>query len=282
MWLMLLPLLLGGQAGCLHTDNRPHTSFLRRMQNQAITPDQALIEVALIEQPPGNEYINRELWRHTDEMIVDLEHRAKLEDNGFRMGQLVGASPAELQRLLLSERFTKTNVLAFHPGNVQTIHVMPADVARASYQFADGKKNEAITLDDARFALDVMARFAPDGRTTFTFTPKAEHGAQAFPFRADPNGWVMTLERQSRAHPELSWEVTLGPNQMLLIGGRLERDGSLGQAAFVQQDGVNAVQRVLAIRNVRTMDAREVYESNVERRNGMPLALQAMMPAVRR
>src|ERR1051325_3514853 len=123
VWLALAPILLWSQAGCLGTEGPAPTSFMKRLQNQSITPEHALIQVALVEQAPGDEYINSQLWKHTDEMIVDLTRRAALEENGFRIGQLVGASPANFQQLLLSERWTKSNFMSFFAGHSETIHV---------------------------------------------------------------------------------------------------------------------------------------------------------------
>ena len=253
-----------------------------------ITSEHALIEVALIEQPPGAEFINHQLWQHTDEMIVELERRSALEHNGFRVGQLVGASPVGFQHLLLSKRCNSNpELMIFASSSTKTIYLTPSTLPQTAYQFFAGDKHTALAFDQARFGLDVAARFAPDGRTTFTFTPKVEHGELALPFHAVPeqSTWEMKLERATQRHPELKWEVTLGPNQYLIVGARPEREGSLGQTAFVLQDGINAVQRVLVIRNCRSANAREVRENDVvellRQDRTPPLALQATVPAQR-
>src|SRR5207302_1139434 len=102
--LALIPLLLCNLSGCLWTDEVDHSSFLKRFQNQTISPDHALIKVALIERPLGDDFINQRLWQHADELIVDLEKHGALEENGFRIGQLVGTPPSDFQNMLLKSK----------------------------------------------------------------------------------------------------------------------------------------------------------------------------------
>jgi hypothetical protein len=286
-WWALMPVLLWSQSGCLWTEETVHSTWMKRFQDKTITPEHALIEVALIELPFGHEYLNHGLWQHTDELIVNLERRSALEENGLRLGQLVGATPGDFQQLLLSKRScANPQAMIFPAGKTMTIYLGPV-LPEAAYDFVEGKQRTEIALDQARFCLDVTARFAPDGRTTLTFLPKAEHGEQTFPFHAAPerSAWELRIERAAKKHPELSWEVTLGVNQYLIVGGRPERERAFGKTAFMQYDGTNTVQRLLVIRNCRSVTAREAHEQSIEelirRDRTPPLALQATIPASR-
>ena len=114
-----------------------------------------------------------------------------------------------------------------------------------------------------------------------------EHGEQTFPFQAVPDRstWELRIEKAAKKYPELSWEVTLDVNQYLIIGGCPDREKSLGQTAFLQQEGSTAVQRLLVIRNCRSVTARDAHDKSVEelvrRDKSPPLALQATIPATR-
>ena len=99
-WLALMPILLSTLSGCTWTEPAEPSAWMRRFQSQALSPDHALIEVALIERPLGDDYINRSVWQHTDELIIDLELRGALDDNGLRVGQLVGAPPNDFHTML--------------------------------------------------------------------------------------------------------------------------------------------------------------------------------------
>jgi hypothetical protein len=58
----------------------------------------------------------------------------------------------------------------------------------------------------------------------------------------------MEPERPHHSYPKLSWEVTLAPNQYLVVGTRFDQRHSLGFASFVQTEETNPVQRLLVIR----------------------------------
>src|SRR6516225_1377387 len=93
-------------AGCAGPESVRTTSWLNPSANAPIVgkEDIAQIDVALLELPVGDSFINRELWNNVDEQIVDLEHKAGVDDNGFRIGQIIGMTPGHLQGLLTSKR----------------------------------------------------------------------------------------------------------------------------------------------------------------------------------
>src|SRR5262249_26814687 len=57
-------------------------------------PDVVVLEVVLLERPVDDPFVNEELWRSADEQAVPLERKAVLDDNGFRVGQIGGLTPA--------------------------------------------------------------------------------------------------------------------------------------------------------------------------------------------
>jgi hypothetical protein len=101
----------------------------------------------------------------------------------------------------------------------------------------------------------------------------------------DRSAWELRIEKASKKYPDLSWEVTLSPNQYLLIGCELHREKTIGWSAFMQSPGFANVQRMLVIRSCRPVTAHEASQSNMEEliRNdpSAPLALQATIPASR-
>ena len=270
--------------GCLWTEPTEHSSWMKRFRDQAISPDHALLEVALLERPVGDDYINGQLWEHADELIVDLDRRGALEENGLRLGQLVGAPPSHFQQLLLSKRFCSNPQAMIFPAGKTVPIWLSATMPQSMFDFVQGRARKEILLDQARYGLDVTAHFASDGRTRLTFTPKVENGEPLLPFHAAPerSTWELRIEKAARTFPELSWEVTLGPNQYLLVGSRIDRQRTLGVTAFTQIEGDLGVQRLLVIRNCRSVTANEAHENTatglIARDKAPPLALQATLP----
>src|SRR5688572_25631778 len=93
-------------AGCTRPEVVHTTAWLDRLRAGAgpTGPDVVQIDVALIERPAADAYLNSGLWQFVDEQVVVLERKAVLADNGFRVGQVGGITPAGLHDLLTSER----------------------------------------------------------------------------------------------------------------------------------------------------------------------------------
>jgi len=282
-----MPILFASLPGCLWPGQGEPSNWMKQFKNQVLSPDHALIEFAMIEQPRGDDYINEHLWKHAAELIFTPEKRGMLDDNGFRVGQLVGSPPHDLQQLLLSPRAcSNPQALIFPTGKTTPIY-FPASEPELAYEFVQGTQRTEVVLHQPRHCIDLTARFDSEGRTVLTFTPKVEHGGPGLPFHAAPERHTFELRpgKTAKEHAELRWEVTLGPNQYLFIGGRLDRDKTLGQAAFTQMDGDKEIQRLLVVRNCRSITSAEAQQNSaqdlVRADRTTPLALQAALPATR-
>ena len=259
---------------------------MQRLRDRSIAPDHAVIQVAAIFRPLGDGYINGRVWESTNELFIDLERHALLNENGFRMGQLVGAPPSDLQTLLLDPTCCTQRCRIFASSKPVSVFLNEAPVPRASFEIMLGKTKATVELTEARFSLEVAAEFTSDGRTKLTFTPKVEHGETVLPFKASPERgeWVKKIERPAKEYPELSWQVTLEQNQCFLVGGRPDCLDTLGLNTFSQPVSAG-VQQPRVIRNCRSTSANEIHQSNVEALiradKTPPLALQAAMPIYR-
>src|SRR3954463_6935522 len=92
----LLPgLLLGLLAGCAASPPLRPATWLDRVRSgqTPLGPDSVLLEVYLIERPVGDPAINQEVWASADEQVVALERKGQLEENGFRVGHIIGMTP---------------------------------------------------------------------------------------------------------------------------------------------------------------------------------------------
>ena len=215
-WWALVPILFC-MTGCLWTERAESSSWLDRLAKQTISPDSAVIRVALVECPIGDDFINGKLWQHVDEMAVNEDCRDRLEANGFRVGQLVGPPSTEFQQLLLSKNCSGKDY-AFPAGKTIQLPLGPM-LPRTTYCVMQRKMQEEVALDKARYCLDVSTRLMKEG-ARLTFIPRVEHRAPRLPFQAasDHRSWEIRTDKACRRYPELSWDVTLGPNQYLLIG----------------------------------------------------------------
>jgi hypothetical protein len=286
----LLPgLLLALLAGCVTGPGaRPDSRASGRLGTQtALPPDAVQIEVAVIERPAGDAYLNHELWGFMDEQIVDLEHKAKVEDNGFRVGQVVGMTPAGLQSLLTSERAcANPRRYLLGPGKSAVVTLGPT-VPQTRFKLdLDGEPID-VSLDQAQFSLVVAPTLTADARTRLRFTPQVHYGEQVPDFQVAPDssGYVMEIKRPCKTYPSLAWEATVAPNQYLVVGTWLEQSQKLGYQCFVDADCRGSIQRLLVIRTNRGLpepdDAADRSTVQSSASASSSLVLQAATPAGR-
>jgi hypothetical protein len=208
------------------------------------------MDVALVERPAGDAYVNRELWDLADEQALPYERKAALQDNGFRVGQVGGMTPPGLLDLLQSpESCVGHRRVWLRAGTPKEVQLGPA-LPVCRYRVPGGQPDDEVVAEQAQCVLVVVPAAAKDGRTTLRFTPQVRHGETrhvAAP-APDQSGFVLLPQQPTETYAGLSWEVTLAPNEYLVVGGRLDLPETLGHECFVRQDGPTPVQRLLVIR----------------------------------
>jgi hypothetical protein len=288
LWLGLLVGLLGG---CISEQPLRSTSWLERLRGNSgpTGPDVVQMEVDLIERPINDPYLNHGLWKLADEQNIDLERKAVLQDNGFQIGQISGLIPPPLLALLRSERScANPRLVLFHAGDPRNVVLGPT-LPSCSFRLILNSQEEEVQLDQALCALVVTATLVEDGRIRLSFVPQVKHGQSMNVFRPTPNGqdFMMQQERPTENYTALGWEITTGPNEYVIIGGRMDRPESLGHQCFIREGETRGVQRVLALRASRaergfTPDAAEGDPGSGSAFEKSPsLALQASMTSAR-
>ncbi|MFN4259754.1 MAG: hypothetical protein ACK4RK_10680 [Gemmataceae bacterium] len=283
-------LLLGVLAGCMSGKPTRTTAWLDKLRHLGAGPngaDVVQIDVAVIERPVGDRFLNAELWANADEQIVALERKALLEDNGFRVAH-IGIPPAPLQALLTSDvSCPNPRRLRLHAGNEAKVLIGPP---RPNCRFAlhTDRDCQDVELTNAQFALEIVPTLTDDGRTRLRFTPRLQHGQKSLlPLPApDRSCWLWQEQRPTARYEELSWEIDLAPNEYVAIGARFDHPESLGYGGFVEDAGSPPVQRLLVLRTNRTLPSlpdisNSPLEADALPSRTPPLALQAATSVVR-
>lgn len=280
----LLALLPGLLAGCVGDMRSGGSSWHERFRHLDIChhPNMIHLHLAVIEQPLADQFLNDELWQHVAP-VVKIESKLLLERNGFRVGQVVGPLPGELRELLKSERSCINPRQRLVAAGSSVALLLGPILPRCRYQIAPGGECRDIELIDGQCALWVTPTFTPERQVRLHFTPRVEHGKIQPEIRVAPDrsDFVMEVERPHQMHPELAWEVTLGPNQWLVVGCLLDRPGSLGFRSFVEEEAANGpVQRLLVLRAFSAGNGLgadpDLSASDGTATGAVPLALQAI------
>jgi hypothetical protein len=144
-----------------------------------------------------------------------------------------------------------------------------------------GKSKEELRLDRPRFGLDLLPTLKPNDSVRLKVTPRMEEGDKAVnitPVAEESAGlkWSLELKRPTRVLSGLGFEIDLAPNQVLIIGPRLEREGSLGFHSLTDDRDGEWVQRLLILRHLRSKSSVPNSEAiDVVNPASPPLALQA-------
>jgi hypothetical protein len=210
------------------------------------------IRTVLIEQPAGDPFLSRGLWKSAGQPLPH-EQSALLARNGLRVGVLTGMVPGEFEQLITTAAVSPMH-RTMQPQKPKVVPVNgPLD--RCSYQAfhdlaADPTPAELIS---AECGLSVTARPGEGDRVTLVCEPQVQHGDKQAWLKPSADGTEFTRRdaKPLESFPTLSFEVTLGPQDYLVIGAADDSTSTLGQAFFYTATENRARQRVLVIRALR-------------------------------
>jgi hypothetical protein len=235
--------------------------------------DVVFMDVAVIERGPGDGYLDRELWATTDEQVVGFDRRARLDDNGFRVGQVGGILPTDFLAVLTSEKDCPGARHIRTRSGSTTVLTLGTLRDECAFDLAVDGRRQAVTLRQAQCGIGVTPERTADGRVRLAFTPQVAHAGGEGHAALAGTGWgLQTQAKPVEKYPPLGWELTLAANQYAVVGTRTERAGTLGQACFLTLPPDRPMQRLLVIRAGRM--AAETGVAGPARR-GTPLAFQA-------
>jgi len=284
---LALALIAAVLAGCTSSKTTHSTAWLDRFRRGAAPTgaDVVSIDVALLERPAADRFLNEEVWVTADEQVVALERKAPLEDNGFRVGQVGGLTPVKLQELLTNKRSNPSpRHRELHAGKPVALDLGPP-IPVCRFELLRSGEPVKVALEQAQCSLEVTPLLASDGRIKLSFVPQVLHGeASLMPKPApDGSGWILPQTRPTERYPQMGWEVTIAPNEYIIVGTRYCQEQTLGHQSFVRTDDGAAIQRLLVIRTGR--QAPPVDEPVVNDDGSTlwtpPLASQVSLSAVR-
>jgi hypothetical protein len=257
-WGTVLPMLLCAcLTGCFTSDTVRSQSWLARIRTPrlALGPDGVLLDLVLLELPVDSKLLNSELWPCADCQAIGLERQGMLADNGLRVGPIIGTIPGPLQAELTTERhWFKKDRQILAAGSKMTI-ALGEPLPHCNFHLRTEAGTSEVALNQGQTTLVIEPSLTEDGRTRLKFTPQVLYGAVAPDYQAGSEGWQLEFKRPNKTYSSLSWEVSLAPNQYLIVGTHLDEQGDVmqtfGGQCFLQDTNHGAVQRLLVLRTAR-------------------------------
>jgi hypothetical protein len=215
--------------------------------------DVVYLDVALVEQPYGDRFLNRDLWEAGDEQGVNLELKPLLEENGLRICQIGGLTPPRLHSLIISPRSCPEPLrLRAEPGKPTVVAIGPMR-SHAVFQLVGQAGARRWDLDQAHCQFEVVSTLEDDKRIRLRFTPQVRHGpARPDPrVETDPDGplrWSMERREAVEEFPQLRWESVIAANEFVVVGAHLDHQGTMGPCFFLPDETPVRKQWLLVLR----------------------------------
>ena len=227
-----------------------HDSF--RLDTESFG-DRALLDVALVQAPLGDAFLDQRIWAGADQMICPADKRDLLEANGLRFGVLVGAPPAGLMNLLQTERTCVERHGRFAPSGVTLNQPLLTAKETVACRIQHLGRLETAALDRPIFSLDFTPKRLGPSTIRLRIVPRIETGDKLTMYKAVPeeSKWALDTKRAGQSLIELGFDVDLLMNQILLIGCRSDCEETFGYGGFVRVDGPEPMQRLLVVRHLR-------------------------------
>lgn len=232
----------------------------------------AVLEIASIKVPWGAASVKEDLWERLDELRIDSGARARLAENGIRMGVAAGHTPTELLELIKSiERAYRSD------GGVQLeiIDHAAAELAEATRRnLRSGQRceliasamrsRESLLMRDAdggasgrtylkpQYLFAAELALAPGGSVDLQLTPELQHGEMHLePAALGAQAVTLQHARSREVFDDLRCTVTLHPGEILAITCRSDQPASFGGRCFRTAAGGDAKQKLLLVRLVQ-------------------------------
>jgi hypothetical protein len=241
-------------AGCkkpLTPAGRPGAPTVAHSLAPAITPDGLFVESVLLERPVGDALLDRDLWAVTVPAGAP-EARTLLTENGLRAGVLGGNLPQQLQDLLESDAdAVDPRGLTFNLRKEAVLPTAgPLDPCKFSLLADLAGEPKAVELKHARCGILLKPQPAGAGRVRVWCEPRIQHGERRDQYRPNEDGTEITKTEEAplEKFPTLGFEVTLGPEDCLVIGWSADQPDTLGAVLFGVEVDNRPRQRVLVIR----------------------------------
>jgi hypothetical protein len=171
-------------------------------------------------------------------------------------------------------------------GDACSISLGPS-LEHCRFQLREDARPTSVDMASAQPVLEIIPTISEDGSVRLQFKPQIEPGGLPSQRLSGLPLWMVLTQRPTRKFENLGWDVTLQPNEYVVIGGRLEQTESLGQRCFLGVDEPRPVQRLLVIRTARVLpevpldDPTRSREESESLKQTPPLALRAAWPTMR-
>lgn len=271
-----LPLALSGCSLFQNETATENKSSDFKLPTPQLPADAVVVELQFLRMSDAKIAEVDQLWQITDEQVLPIQPRKRLEANGLRMGLVPGDMPtivqqwiAEAQQRLRDETLEQASVasnislvpkqLTFRAGKRKEIllHAEQNQWVPVIYQEEDQLCGE--TFETPEFILATTAIPHGDGRATLLFTPEIKHGQVRNVVVGKDAAFRFEWQRQRRAFDELLSQITLSPGQTVIVTCT-EPPKGLGSQFFITESFSRQREHVLILLRLSRTQLDELFD----------------------
>lgn len=231
-----------------------------------MNPQSVALDIFFIRCPAGDPRLNDRLWTEVDEQVFSNDSRYQWNQNGFRLGVVMGQIPVVLSQLL--ELSDKGEAEATDtPGRVD-LQQDPRVVQR-HLELRPGQRGEVVasgvydewpvlmceagevsghTYQQAQGQFALRVANENDGRVRLELTPEMTYGDIRQRWVGGQGMLRLEAGRPKRSFDSMATAATLARGQILVVSSLPQRPGSLGSHFFSDQRDGKPEQKLLVIR----------------------------------
>jgi hypothetical protein len=260
------------QFGCSRWNQQAHHATGPLLRSVVATDNAVTLEVFFARFPRGDAQLIGSAWDALDEQAIPVALRQRLSANGFQVGLAAGNLPTSMASLLqLHERAPRS------PTGLQPVDLQAEPTAtQRLLQLRDGRPGyiaksdvrdtiqvlwnrdgqlEGRTFNRAQCMFAVRAVRRKDGRVEVELVPELQYGEARQRYEGEQGVFRVQFARPKQVFTELAIRTVLSPGQMLVLGGRAMRPGSIGQQFFSAVSEHGEEQKLLVVRLVHAVPA---------------------------
>ena len=206
-----------------------------------VAPKRCVLRLMIAERPPGDSALGEAVWLAVDEQALDADARRVLQMNGLRIGRIAGDLPREVQEVLTAPppKKIEPQTIVLPEGDHSLIDTGTAATPSLSLMLGQKDKVVGKVYEDARGFVRVTATFEGDDGVGLRIAPELHHGPVQQGWGVAAGGTAMTPGQiiskpgqKEEVFRDLACTVVLKPGQVLVLGGRHDKRGSLGDFLF--------------------------------------------------
>jgi hypothetical protein len=228
------------------------------------SPAQTQLDVCFVRLPSGDAQGMADAWEEVDEQSLPAEDRKRLARCGFRVGTFGSRLPSQLATALAratapsgpgqlpategEDQIGATRHQMYLTGGQRGELVASGVLSQFHVLETRNGRPQGQTFEDGQAQFTITSEPLGDGRVRLELTPEIHYGPFQQRFAPGEGSFRFDNSRKKKVLTDLKLSATLSPGEILMISGRPDQPGSLGDRFFRETDGAAPRPRLLLLR----------------------------------